>query len=275
MKKLTFLMLTALLLSGCKLGGEAVNITQPIVLQESVTGETLTLTMDGAFSFAHEFEPGDAYNVVIAKKPDDLICGVENANGVFGEEDITNLVVSCEEDRVFCPLNYDPVCGKAQTDIVCITQPCETHQYSTFSNGCFAAGSKAMITFKGACGGLEDAVAFSDKPVMMLAEPLSGDTGQPYQIRSSEISGNRLTLTLQYAGGCGEHQFTLEAEQKLGSNESPVANVQLVHSTDDTCEAAITSEVQFDLLPIKEFYSRQFEETTGEVELKDLGIYRF
>ena len=276
MKKTLLLVWIALFLGGCKLGGEAVNITEPVTIQETVTGESLTLTMDGVFSFQYEFEPGDAYKVDITDQPDGVICRVENASGEFGEEDITNLVVSCEEDQVFCPLHYAPVCAKKASNIVCITEPCESHQYSTFSNNCFASAERAMMAFDGACDGLQDAVAFDESPVWMVDGALNGDTGKAYVIQKSHISGNRLTLTLQYGGGCAEHAFRLEAEQKLSDEEGKVAaKLQLVHHSDDACEALITSDVTFDLLPVKEFYRRQFGEASGEVTLSELGTYRF
>lgn len=275
MKQAVILLLMTILLSGCKLGGEAVNISKPVTIQETVIGESLTLTMDGTFSFQHEFEPDDAYKVEIIEQPAGLVCSVENASGVFGEEDISSLVVSCEDDLIFCPLHYDPVCAKKQSNIACVTEPCATHQYRTFSNSCFASAERGMTAFKGDCDGLQEAVAFSGLPVHMISSVLSGETGDTYEILESNIKDNQLSLKLQYSGGCAEHDFRLEAEQKYSQSDKVRVNVQVVHTSDDACDGLISSEVQFDLLPIKEFYRRQFGEGSGEVELNGLGVYRF
>lgn len=59
------------------------------------------------------------------------------------------------DDPVLCTEEYAPVCAIRETGIVCVTEPCPTHEYATYSNRCKAQAGKAVTVFSGECGDLE------------------------------------------------------------------------------------------------------------------------
>ena len=59
-----------------------------------------------------------------------------------------------------------------------------------------------------------------------------------------------------YSGGCEVHQFTLLVSLAATRSIPPQHGLKLVHeSNGDACEAFITSELHFDLSPLKSRYS--------------------
>jgi len=55
------------------------------------------------------------------------------------------------DDVAFCPLNYDPVCGRKDTGIRCVTTPCESSEDITYSNACALGVDKAKFLYEGVC----------------------------------------------------------------------------------------------------------------------------
>jgi hypothetical protein len=59
--------------------------------------ETLTVDADGTFTFSAAMSPGDAYDVVVDEPPAPFQeCNVENGSGTVGDEDVTNVEVTCD-----------------------------------------------------------------------------------------------------------------------------------------------------------------------------------
>lgn len=273
MKRTAFILALATALTGCKLGGTADGIEQDIQLQETRSQELLTITADGPFVFEHRFQPGDAYQVIIANA-NDQDCSVSHGEGVFGKASISNVKVSCTT-ATFCTADYSPVCAKQSANIQCVTTPCPDHEYRTFSNACVANKAKATISFDGDCGGLEDALAFADEPVKMVTLLVDTQTGAPFKLIKADISDDVANLTLQYSGGCGEHDFDLNIAQQLQPGTPATALAKLTHTSSDNCDALITREHSFDLLPLREFYRRQFGQQAGAVNISGIGTYSF
>lgn len=55
------------------------------------------------------------------------------------------------EDMVACPLNYDPVCGRKDTGIRCVTTPCPSTEDITYGNTCALEADKAEFLYEGVC----------------------------------------------------------------------------------------------------------------------------
>lgn len=275
MRKMAMITLLGILLVGCKLGGKAENITGSVTIQDTVTGEELTLSEDGAFRFDHNYDAGEPYLVEITETSSGLVCHIEGNEGIFTGENIKNIKIECDLDAVACTQQYDPVCAKVEADLRCITEPCITHEYRSFGNACSASASKAQIAFIGECDGLKGQVAFGDRPVYIKEGVLDDDIGADYKLVNSDIRGDIAYVTLQHSGGCGEHDFQLNVANVFENKDSVTAMSVLYHEADDDCEALIKSEQRFDLLPVKEFYSRQFNSDTGAVLIEGIGLYRF
>ena len=73
-------------------------------------------------------------------------------------------------------------------------------------------------------------------------------------VQAVNIEGDCLVLTLQYGGGCKEHQVDLALIQpQCGTPPLPPPTFEIRHdSNDDSCEALITKDYSFDISGIRE-----------------------
>lgn len=264
----------ALLLAGCKLGGSASGLEQPVELQDTVSQQTLQVTQDGPFTFGQTYAAGTGYNVVVSNANGQR-CTVSNGAGTFARAPVTNLLVQCESDTTVCTTDYSPVCAKAPATIACVTTPCPDHSYQTFSNACTAGAASARISFDGSCDNLEETPGFDDAPVRMLPQLGTHPDAKPFTLLAARIEADVAILTLQYSGGCGEHNVNLLVDQNLVAGAPVVANTRIEHLSDDNCDALITREHRFDLLPVRAFFERQFDQSSGRVAVQNVGNYSF
>jgi hypothetical protein len=65
-----------------------------VVLQNNGSGN-LSLSANGAFTFASALISGSAYNVTVFTQPASQTCSVANGSGTIGSANVTNVVVSC------------------------------------------------------------------------------------------------------------------------------------------------------------------------------------
>ena len=201
-------------------------------------------------------------------------CGGDNGES---NSDTGRINIGDDDEPRYCLDYYEPVCGKALPEfpINCVQAPCTTHEYRTFSNTCYAAQEDAQFSFQDECGGLEERLAFEDKPIQIkeLAEvPIDN---APVTMSSVEIKGDIVTLEVSYSGGCGTHEFNLFVSN-LFMESNPVQTESILsHVTEDACEALITEKLTFDLLPIREFYQRSYGQGSASVNIQGIGLYSF
>ena len=68
---------------------------------------------------------------------------------------------------------------------------------------------------------------------------------------SSEIDGDRLTVTVQYRGGCESHEVTLCYDPSFGDSNPPSVSTHFLHDAKgDRCNARIIETLTFDLSPL-------------------------
>ena len=84
------------------------------------------------------------------------------------------------------------------------------------------------------------------------------------------VSGDTLTATLSYSGGCEAHDFTLCWPDGVFLESEPVqAHLEILHTgPPDPCEAYPTEVVDFDLTPLRAAYAASTGSTSGTVELR-------
>ena len=58
-------------------------------------GDDLTLSANGAYSFATKLASGAAYNVTVKTNPSGQTCSVANGAGTINSADVTNVAVTC------------------------------------------------------------------------------------------------------------------------------------------------------------------------------------
>jgi len=87
-----------------------------------------------------------------------------------------------------------------------------------------------------------------------------------YAVKSDMININSVSLEkdilkfeMSYAGGCKTHVIDLYAYKEIEKSNPAQVTVMISHNANkDNCEALITKEVKFDLLPLKNFLKEHF-----------------
>ena len=75
-----------------------------------------------------------------------------------------------------------------------------------------------------------------------------------FELESARLSGNILTVTASYGGGCEEHEFDMYWDGLIRESYPPQLGLTLIHDgNDDYCEAYITQQLRFDFSDIAEF----------------------
>jgi len=76
----------------------------------------------------------------------------------------------------------------------------------------------------------------------------------PFVVQAVKIEGDCLRLTLQYSGGCKEHEVNLVLMiPECGTPPLPPPTFEISHDANgDSCEAWITKEYSFDISGIRE-----------------------
>jgi hypothetical protein len=83
---------------------------------ENNSGDSLTITANGSFTFTNGVKNNDAYSVTVATEPSDPVqtCTVHNGSGTIDKAAITNVVVTCVQagasplSRIKRPTPYRP-----------------------------------------------------------------------------------------------------------------------------------------------------------------------
>ncbi len=78
-------------------GGNTSGLGGSLVLENNGK-DVLTVTKDGAFTFATPLASGSTYEVTAVKQPNGQTCTIANGTGTVGATDVTNVAVSCAED---------------------------------------------------------------------------------------------------------------------------------------------------------------------------------
>ena len=265
------LILNALFLTGCKLGGEAVGLSEPLTLIEENSEATVLVERDGEFEFAEDFPLRSHYRVMV-KDSGNMDCRVRNGEGVIGGH-VDSILVDCS--GLSCTLQYEPVCAKGQGNIVCVTEPCYNYTYSTYGNYCTASVVGALVAFDGECLGLEDVATTSDQPANMYDFSKGVPTSEPADIISATFNNELLTLDIEHSGGCGTHEFKLLLSDAFMESFPVQVQAALIHKSDDPCDGIMRSQRQFDLAPLQEFYRRAYGDESGTVIIQGIGAFDF
>ena len=89
-----------------------------------------------------------------------------------------------------------------------------------------------------------------------------------FELTAAAIAGDTLAVTVSYSGGCRDHQFTLVASASFLESLPVQLEVALAHNANgDSCEAWLTEEYLFSLVPIRERFQDQYQES-GRIVLR-------
>jgi hypothetical protein len=77
-------------------------------------------------------------------------------------------------------------------------------------------------------------------------------TGNPYNIDSLSISGDTLSVFVNYSGGCETHSFDLYSNGMYAKSSPPQLSLCLKHSgKTDQCKKLIMKELKFNVTDLK------------------------
>jgi hypothetical protein len=79
-----------------------------------------------------------------------------------------------------------------------------------------------------------------------------GTTGSPYKVDSLSITGDVLSVFVNYSGGCKEHSFKLLSNGMYAKSMPPQLSLCLQHSgNDDQCRKLVMQELKFDVSDLR------------------------
>jgi len=242
---------------------KASGLSESVTLFESISNQTHSIESDGNHEITLPTNQ-NVYNLSIISSPRQS-CDLNY-----------DLDLSCQAD--VCTAEYRPVCAKKPlAGLTCVTEPCETDRYLTFGNYCEAHVDNAWVALDSECGGLEDQVAYHQKPVYVTNLTLIDIYADPFTFLESNVNGNSITIKFEVSGGCGSHHFSLFANDIFLESFPVQQSFAIGYYANDACDSIIQIEETFDLLPIKEVYQRAYPGAAGEhsVVLNGLGTYTF
>jgi hypothetical protein len=91
----------------------------------------------------------------------------------------------------------------------------------------------------------------------------------PYELASARVEGDTLHVTVQYGGGCAVHDFSLLVVPIFLESYPVQMSGSLAHDAKgDPCRALVSSDLRFDLSPIKEAYRQSYGVQSDTVHLR-------
>lgn len=167
-----------------------------------------------------------------------------------------------------CDLQYDPVCGKKETGIVCVTAPCESAEYKTYGNFCTLGLDRAQQVFTGECGDLEGEITTNEPAVYVVPEYPTFPAGNPVNVTAASIDGDLLSVSLAHSG-CQAIHYDLYVSSSFAEVAIPITNAVFVPMGDaGDCEALFTTDFVYDLLPLKQTFINMYPVNSGEFTLQ-------
>ena len=112
------------------------------------------------------------------------------------------------------------------------------------------------------------ATAAPASPVLVVFGSTADLPTDPFDLNAADVSGNILTISVSFAGGCRNHVFVLTAATSFRESDPVQLPMVLTHDdNNDPCEAYPTEDRRFDLTPIKERYRKAYGLDSGAVRL--------
>ena len=108
-----------------------------------------------------------------------------------------------------------------------------------------------------------------------FADPTRNAWGTDTYVVNSppSITGDVLTLSVSYSGGCESHDFTfITSGVFLESNPVQLQAILAHDANGDSCEAWVTETYHFNISPLKTRYQKAYRTETGTIVLGIKGI---
>ena len=134
--------------------------------------------------------------------------------------------------------------------------------------------SVALLLGLLAASGCRESPFEPDMPESNVVVADGHDYGEdPYVVNSAAIDGDRLTISVSYAGGCRNHIFTLVISKSFRESDPVQLPAVLAHDANgDPCEAYLTESRVFDLALVRTRYRQFYGPGPGKVILRIAGV---
>lgn len=84
--------------------------------------------------------------------------------------------------------------------------------------------------------------------VLEIDKSYNARATDPFTVKSTEVSGKILKITVTYSGGCEEHEFALKANGAVMKSMPPQMPITLEHNANgDNCRSLIEETLKFDI----------------------------
>jgi hypothetical protein len=91
----------------------------------------------------------------------------------------------------------------------------------------------------------------------------------PVTIRTAEVKGDTLELSVSFGGGCRGHTFLLLADGAWMESYPVQTGLRLAHEdNNDNCDALLTRVLKFDLVPLKVAYTNSYGPAPASIRLR-------
>lgn len=99
---------------------------------------------------------------------------------------------------------------------------------------------------------------------------MCSSSGDPFNYRSLQITGDLAYVGVQFGGGCADHSFTTCWPDLSFAESNPVqVALQLSHeSNDDPCDAVLEETVEVDLSVVRKAWQSMYRQEHGEIWVK-------
>ena len=240
---------------------DPINNPEPI---DAVVGHDWTLA---------GFETIGPDGITMESVPDDqLFTLMLGADGhASGNADCKGYAYSYKSDGIGTIEFYDPA---PQIMLYCGDESYDTRYYAAMAsanayeaNGTtlriyYGDRSEALYFTREAKGTTENVIRLV---ALELYDPIPSD---PFTLLDASISGDILSLTVQYGGGCADHEFSLVGPLTIAEGDPTPIPIFLQHRANgDMCEALLTETITFDLTPLRNHWMSETGRSEGTMEL--------
>lgn len=112
-----------------------------------------------------------------------------------------------------------------------------------------------------------------DRSTVIISDRVESFGVDEYVLNTAVITGDTLSVSVSFSGGCKEHQFTLVTQGVFLESDPVQLKLLLAHdANNDPCEAFPTEEHQFDLSSIKRLYQSAYQQESGIIILVLKGV---
>ena len=107
-----------------------------------------------------------------------------------------------------------------------------------------------------------------DRSAVIISDRVESFGVDEYVLNTAAITGDTLSVSVSFSGGCKEHHFTLVTNGMFLESDPVQLRLSLAHdANNDPCEAFPTEEHQFDLSNIKKLYQSAYQQESGVIIL--------